>query len=427
MAKHLEEPETGGVYDPALAPSSVVFAALVALASAVACSDATRLAGDGTSEADAVEVDLGPPVPDVGTGWEDSVEPWVAPPRTGRDCRWHNYSFDLWADTERVYAMYLLHGGDMEEVRRLDIAMNGGVGWTPWASGICPCHTPRYLAGAIGELLVVAGLTFGSGSSIGSLLGVSPGGIGSLVECDAPPVANAFVVSDTLAYATTVPADGVPVLRFDGEAWSVMPGPPVPSDFPLPLLWADEDDLFVAGGGGTMVSREGTGWRVHDLGTTSGVASLWGFDGDDVWAGTWDGALHHFDGTTWSEVTWPNAAEIENPCDAEPHAALGLWGSEGVLYISAGDTLFEHAGPDLMGAPVGSGDAIVRYDGEFRVIGHWPPTSRAACEDDGVRIWRVRGTSPDDVFVIAEGRLEPATACKRPFILRWDGLSFRWI
>jgi hypothetical protein len=380
-------------------------------------------------DADAVEVDLGPPIPDAGTGWRDSSEPWVAPARGARDCGWPSYAFDLWPASDGLYAFYAGYYGTSGRIApELDITVNPGGGWTPYYSGARPCEhaTPRYLAGAIDGRVIVAGSLYHTGGA-GTLAAVTPAGTSALVECGAPPVANAFVVHDRLAYASAAYDTGH-VLRFDGHAWTEMPDSPIPIRGVLPLLWADDDDLFLAGREGLVVSRSGSGWYIHDLGTTSDVLSLWGFDGDDVWAGLLDGTLHHFDGATWSEVTWPNVAETGNPCDAAFHAALGLWGSDGVLYISTGDTDVMHMGPDMIGAVVASGDAIVRYDGEFQVIAHWPPTARTACEDDGVKIWRLRGTSANEVFVIAEGgRPDPVTGCKRPFVLWWDGAAFRWI
>ncbi|MBI5486397.1 MAG: hypothetical protein HY905_03605 [Deltaproteobacteria bacterium] len=391
------------------------------------CGGNTNLTGDGEFEGETAEVDLGPPVPDAGTGWRDSSEPWAPPPRVAEDCQWQNYAFDLWPGSDGLYALYAVRFTRHEIARSLEVRVNGGDGWTGYFSGDSPCYTPRYLAGTIGEALIAAGTTVDTSSTVGTLAAISPEGLRQLVECDVPPVTNAFVVSDTLAYATVPAPDAVPVLRFDGEGWSEMVEGPIPVVRPLPLLWADDDDLFMAGGGGLVVSREGTGWYIHDIGTTNDVVSLWGFDGDDVWAGDTSGELFHFDGTTWASVAWPNVAATGNLCDSAVHAALGLWGSDGVLYISAGDLDPEHAGVDPVGAVSGSGDAIVRYDGAFEVIAHWPPSNRAVCENDGVKIWRVRGTSANEVFVMAEGRPDPVTGCKRPFVLLWDGSEFRWI
>jgi hypothetical protein len=394
---------------------------------------------DGGSEADdAVAEDVSPVerIPDIGApGWRDSTEPWRRPPEAACDWRTEEHIvIDVFPDETGVYVLFdwgtfgaATFDGGPTTLLTFSVTVNRGAGWEPFFSGQSPCSDPTHgpsgnpalLAGSVAGELIATGGAEGRGYdpdeetpprrmnmySDGALLRVGPDHVDNWEMCSTQ-VLDAFIVHDGLGYATGLGdgSGGNLHLRIEGTRWTEFSVPPLD----LYLTWADEDDLYLAGSGGLMLSQEADGWLIHDVGTTDDFVSLWGFDGDDVWAGTITGALWHYDGAAWTEVPWPNPRDPANPCDDRPHAPLGMWGVDGELFFH-------------------TRDAIVHWDGEFEVLGHWPRSNRAGCPYDGVWIWRVRGLSPVEVFVAGQAETDPGSGCRQPFILYWDGSAFHWM
>jgi hypothetical protein len=95
-----------------------------------------------------------------------------------------------------------------------------------------------------------------------------------------------------------------------------------------------------------------------------------GFSPTDVWAGTLEGGLYHYDGSAWSAVTWPGTG-----C-ASDAGIRGLWGADGVLFIY---------GPT----------ALARWDGkQMQTLAQW------SCDPSqgSVLISSLWGNSPTEVF-----------------------------
>jgi|GEM_PF-1979845 len=86
---------------------------------------------------------------------------------------------------------------------------------------------------------------------------------------------------------------------WNGTVWAA-----VQSTFPsisLPAVWAvDDDKVWFAGNGGTILRWTGTGFVSTPSGTTSALAGLWGFDDNNIWAVGAAGTILRWNGTTWA-------------------------------------------------------------------------------------------------------------------------------
>ncbi len=404
--------------------TSVVLAGLlISSFIATGCGPNLALQGDGgTPDAEG----WSPPIADIGVGgWRDSTTPWVPPPEPA-DCEGGGLTvIDILPTAAGIYLSWgwisyetTPDGPHWLVGRRSHLAFNAGDGWREFHAGLCPEYGLEpdrciaRLSGAFGSrLLVRVWSEFHQLAYLeSSELVMWPD---SLWDASDP-----FVVSDDLGYAVWTGADSK-VLRFVGGDW--LPIPEVlPYDLPYSLLtaiWADAENLFLAGERGTVLSLEPTGWRNHVLPTTADMTALWGFGGEDVWAADRDAMLFHWDGSSWTRVEWPNEAASAGEACAEPNWITGMWGSGGVLFLH-------------------TGHEILRWNGvAFDVLGYWPgaPAPPWGCSG-GIGILRVRGLSPNEVFFAAsgleddEGVADGEYSCySRPFVLFWDGTGFHWI
>ena len=123
--------------------------------------------------------------------------------------------------------------------------------------------------------------------------------------------------------------------------------------------------------------------------------------------------LEHFDGSTWSELPWPNlGTDVAHAC-AET-AVDGMWGSGGTMYFHTSREFF-------------------MWDGTgFVMFGYWPgvPTTLG---DDGpwcvgdVEISAMWGNSAGDVFLAVVATGHAGEPCPTRHVLRWDGSAFHWM
>jgi len=400
--------------------------ATTAASGLTACDGGTSLHGDGGPAETSP-----PPVPDIASGgWRDSGTPWT-PPGSVDSCASLNWTlFDILPTVDSLYAAWGWTVFDPSpgpsDVLYCSVLRNTGSGWMEYLRSDCS------LEGGVGsgcESCVERLVGSSSGGSVVRTWGGSHPPLG-LLDADGVhlwpedvwQLSDPFVVTDHLAYAVLGGTDSK-VVRFDGSAWTPLPEI-LPADLPYQLVWqvwADENDIWVAGDRGTVLSLGDAGWQVHVLPTLEPITALWGSDGNDVWVGDKGGELFHWDGGTWETVSWPNLAlERGDPC-GEPSYVLGIWGSEGVLYVHTGRQLTRRSSA-----------------GDFAVLGYWPGTAGGSggCVS-GLRIIRMRGTSAVELFLAAvepgpeDAVLEPAddgeSCVSRPFVLFWDGSVFHWI
>ncbi|MBN9164424.1 MAG: hypothetical protein BGO98_24195 [Myxococcales bacterium 68-20] len=77
---------------------------------------------------------------------------------------------------------------------------------------------------------------------------------------------------------------------------------PVASQADLFGAWGQDDHLWAAGSGGTILHFDGTGWTIEDTGTNVALNAIFGFGLNDIWAAGDEGTVLHFDGQRWSQV-----------------------------------------------------------------------------------------------------------------------------
>ena len=405
----------------------VPFVAAAASLPNAGCDSAVALQGDGGE----AEASL-PPVADIVVGgWRDSDAPWT-PPAGVDSCANFNWTFfDVIPADDALYASWAwtvfepLVAGPSDFLYGV-VLRNSGSGWAEYFRSECSLE---------------GGTDLGCQTTVERLLGTSSGGLVVRTWGDANhalgvldtsgvvlwpeeiwDVSDPFIVNDYLAYAVLGGTDSK-VIRFDGAMWTPV-ADVLPDDLPYQLvwqLWADEDDLWVAGDRGTVLSLGDPGWQVHALPTLDPITALWGSDGDDIWVADRGRDLFHWDGGTWQTVLWPNLALEGGDACGEPSYIQGIWGTEGVLFFHTGRQ-FTRRDPS----------------GEFTALGYWPATAAEGAECiGGLRITRLRGTSATDVFLAAvepsarDRILEPGddgeNCASRPLVLLWDGASFRWI
>jgi len=384
----------------------------------VACDGSTTFLGESDGGGD-VSTDTYWPAPLDASGdetsWRDSSAPWTPPPVPYCEGQSYPMPFDLWSDATGLYVLYGWeqvrpdpHGTGswmVDQPPMLTISHNGGLGWTEFYSGTC--ERSSGCLNRIGGIL--EGRLLGWGS-YGPVYGFEPGMVERMWD-ELYNIDSLFVVNDHLAYAMWQAGPDSRLVHYDGTSWA-----PVPVALPFESamygkIWADEDNVFVAGGSAVLLSLDGDTWRIHDPGTVSDLGAIWGFGGDDVWVGTFDGKLKHFDGTAWSDVPW-SSRDDGSICN-ENKPIQGMWGADGILYFIT-ETQF------------------ARWDGtQVEVLAHWPRiyTDTFNCVGDltPVALW---GNSPTEVFLLVgrpTGRGGWGTWCDGVAVLWWDGTTLRQI
>jgi len=392
---------------------------------ALACDQSVTFLGESDGGGDGGgATDTYWPVPlDAGgdeATWRDSAAPWTPDPVPYCEAQFYPMPFDLWSDASGIYVLFGWQdtrpdpsgsGAWMiDEYPELSISYNGGLGWTEFYRGSCDDISRGACVSDLGGLLEGRVLGWGSYTPV---YGFEPGMAERMWE-ELSNIGSLFVVNDHLAYAMWQAGPDSRVVRYDGTTWS-----PVPVALPFEMaeygrIWADENDVFVAGGSAVLLSLDGDEWRIHDPGTVVDLASIWGFGGDDVWVGAYDGALLHYDGTAWSNVPWPSLDD-GSLCNEE-HAIHGMWGADGILYFIT-ETQF------------------ARWDGtRVEVLAHWPRTyddtpGAFACAG---ALWPVAlwGNSPTEVFLAVARPAEDGRGgayCDGIAVLWWDGAVLRQI
>ncbi|MBN1774594.1 MAG: hypothetical protein JXB32_25260 [Deltaproteobacteria bacterium] len=381
--------------------------------------------GDDQVESAAADAVPTPPVEGLGSpGWGVSGDPWVPP--ANQDCRFGDRTpLDVWVEDETIYSlqqwqeMWVSADGSTGSpgIHRVEIDVNDGTGWTPFYEAPCsvPSCTSCFLPGCPAAFLGMVSdrlLCRPSGDGLGDWPWVHAGGYESWV--DTGPIQLPFFVRDDLAYGFVGGSSDAKVVRWNGGVWE-----PLTAVLPyedLADLWADEENVFLVGSLGTVLSLEGDAWRIHETRMITTFDHVWGFGADDVWAAGGSGRLVHYDGRYWADVYWEDrTAGSTEPCRGDSRIR-DMAGADGTLYFHS-----EHQ--------------LVRWrDGEFTDLGWWPGTHNPS-EDfctGGVFIQRMRVIDADRIVLIAGtadsvyGRAE-CRATDNAFILYWDGTTWHWV
>ena len=386
----------------------------------------TAADGDDQAESAAGDVVPTPPVEGLGSpGWGVSEEPWVPP--GNEDCRFAlgGAVLDVWVEGDTIYSlqqwqeMWVSPDGSSASpgISRVEIDVNDGSGWRPFyeapcsAPGCDSCYLPGCPGGFLGKISDRL-LCTPNGGGANDWLWIRPGAYETWT--DSGRIRHPFFVRDDLAYGFAEGASDAKVVRWDGEFWQ-----PLTAVLPyeeLFGLWADEENVFVVGSLGTVLSLEDGAWRIHDTGMITTFEFVWGFGAANVWAAGRDGRLVHYDGRYWADVFWQNrAAESTESCRGDSDI-LGMSGADGSLYFHT-----EHQ--------------LVRWrDGEFTDLGWWPGTYDPIADfcAGGVSIHQMRVIDADRIAFVA-GSAGPdygsptCSGSDNAFILYWDGTTWHWV
>jgi hypothetical protein len=354
-----------------------------------------------------------PPFEDVGdTGWRESEDPvCVGMPDVG--------AIDMTADESGVHLVVSGYGpesfalddsdggvalGDFESLGfpgagkrdggvnpfeflpRTRVLRNRGDGWVRRAE--MPGSSFDVLLRSLGRGTLALAIMPG-GDSVTCPLGVIRE---DELECLAvDPLTDIVRVSDTLGYALML---GTRLIRWDGDQWRG-DGDLLP--YPARVLWADGDDVLAFGTAGTVLRKASVGWELVNVDSFESFTAVWGESADDLWLGTSNGKVLHFDGESVDE-----RYELGGTTCDSMHPIVGLYGS--------GDVLYMHSVSQLQRVEIGD---------DPEVLGDW------SCQFGGPsqEIVALAGTGPDDVFV-AMRDLSVGSDCGSVFVAYFDGDEF---
>ena len=321
-------------------------------------------------------------------GWRDSVGPWCDHPLGDY------VGFDVWSDSRGVFVLgaQYYYPPETSETTVIRIQFNDGTGWRFYLEedlGLTECEAGVSSCGLRCITGIDGGTLFGWGGF--TLATIEDGTVAKLAE----EIREVFAVHDGLAYA--IPNSDPRLHWWNGSEWGPFPGDAPP--YGMDTIWASESCIFGAGHEGLVQYWAGESWIVQDTRTTENVTAIWGFDCDDVWAGTESGAIHHYTSVSgWETMEAPvlgafGTTEIE-----------GMWGGDGVLFFH-------------------SRYQFTSWNGSgFDVLGYWPPTAESA----GIEISAIWGNSSDEVFLAVLDPENTGSECGDQYLLWWDGTSFRW-
>jgi hypothetical protein len=365
-----------------------------------------------------------PPFPDVAeVGFKDSSQPFC-PPRMAA------YSLDIWSDSRGVFALV---SGDMQGAgfsmgdREGEVEADAGVVATPQASlagmtVISPwLVTQLWLNDGHRWTLSLevqnAATDFGLVGTPDSWLALhdrgpapmqdvsftgSPPQItsctigllqGDRLDCiDLDPVADLVAVNSTLAHAVV---GGTRLLSYDGERWHAMTEL---LPFPASRLWADDSRVLALGRIGTALWLEAGTWSFQDAGTVEHFSAVWGSARDDIWAGTEQGGIFHYDGSVWTERGRMGGVTCDHVL-----AINGIWGNGTDVYFSTPTQLARYRGDRL------------------ESLANW------ACSPtgSGAVINGITGAAPDELFIaMSDPQRFDVDRCAPVFVVYYDGEHF---
>jgi hypothetical protein len=324
---------------------------------------------------------------DVGEpGWKQSTEPLC--PGVGELA----YG-SVWSDSRGVFVSTTVYSQGMEPgggmcvgCPYVKIQHNDGTGWSTLEDN--DLYGQHRIKGFEGGKLVL----FGSGQKIDSPSNLCGLAVldGSTLTCQPVDGVTDVAVTGTSAYAALQGQ----LIRYDGTSWG-----PVPVAFPgqpdLYQLWANEEVVIGTGtAAGRMFSLRGTTWAVEDTRTLETFTSVFGLASNDIWAGTAQEHLFHYDGSAWTQVSWPGSG-----C-GQLSGIVPMWGKDGVMYFA-------------------TATSIARWNGtSVEVIAQWDCNTRSTVV---AGLW---GNSPTELFVLMLDFSERQGSCGSQFLMHYDGTKF---
>ena len=174
--------------------------------------------------------------------------------------------------------------------------------------------------------------------------------------------------------------------------------------------WAGAEDVWLVGGQfetPLVAQYQGDTWTHHDPGTGHQVWWVHGFKQGPIFVVGDGGSIARYEGGVWETM----------PTNLPGVTLYGVWGaSPDDLWAVGGPFSFGESGPPVQGPTDEEKrrtDVLLHYDGvswEMVSLPELPERSSAAQS-----LFKVWGTSADDVYVVGGGRL----------ILHYDGVSWR--
>lgn len=225
------------------------------------------------------------------------------------------------------------------------------------------------------------------------------------------------------AVGTDERADGIAILRFDGQAWTRVV---VSSPGTFLGIWASSlDDVFAVGDGGKVLNYNGTTWHQLNAGVAVTLRDVWGIDhAGDVLAAGDEATIVRYSRSSkvWLSESLPGSVPDDTSIEA-------LWGSGplDVYAVGSGGTIVHYIDKGWVREAVGLTDADLfdvwgTDDGDVFAVGERGTILRRAADgwtimdnDDTTDLHGVWSSDPDLVFAVGE----------RGTVLSYDG--HRWM
>ncbi len=277
--------------------------------------------------------------------WRESSEPFCA-----KHYGTMQGPIAVWSSERHVYVMHQAGCNpfvlDAERIpcdhAGMSLQFNDGTGWrllaeTAASDAVTP---PALFSSLVGgswpwgddlygtstTLLSFSNVLYDSEYEIVPLL-LAPNGDPARWEAGLEPTGELFSVSADLLYAL---GDTNAVYKWDsvGE-WLELAR--LPKE--VRGLWADRDAIVVTGADYSLYVAAADDARFTAMPAPpaelapvdGGTTALWGFGASDIWLGTWDGRVMHFDGTAYT--SW-DTGDVGSGWSN----VLALWGAEGELF-----------------------------------------------------------------------------------------------
>lgn len=212
-----------------------------------------------------------------------------------------------------------------------------------------------------------------------------------------------------------VPGDSYASLHFDGASWSAFTLPcsaPYDCHAPSTAVWGSSaDDVFIGSANGKIHHFDGAAWSFQTRLSYQEISGIWGSGPADVFAaGVGDYPLNHiwhYDGTEWTVMTkisdvtisglWGNSGN-DVFAGAYPGRIFHYDGSEWTLMTGTAGPPYRSwriwgSGPDNVYAA--ASDLLLRYDG-----GSWTTVETGLQLKNYSGIW---GSGPGDIFIVSQG------------------------
>ena len=168
-------------------------------------------------------------------------------------------------------------------------------------------------------------------------------------------------------------------------------------------VWGAAGQPVRAAGGTAYLRWDGAKWIVGTAGPLTGIVSLWGYAPSDVWMGTGNGSVGHWNGSAWAYATGMpiNAFWGSGTSDVWGVGPAGkIWHFNG----SAWSLVASGTSNDLVGV-WGSAASDVWAVGYGGIVLHWNGTSWNTSTTGMSAEWLygVWGSGPNDVWVVGSG------------------------